>query len=105
MPVPTLMPKTDPKTRHQPRYAVVVLNDDVHTFEYVLSGLMKIFKYALVEGTRLTLKIHYEGRAAVWIGSLEAAELKKEQLESLGPDQNARVRNLGPIGVVLEPLD
>ena len=33
------------KPRKQPPYAVVVLNDEEHTFEYVIETLMKVFGY------------------------------------------------------------
>jgi ATP-dependent Clp protease adapter protein ClpS len=50
------------------------------------------------------MTIHEEGRAIVWTGNLEIAELKKEQIESMGPDHEAMVKCDWPLGVILEPL-
>lgn len=96
--------RPDTKLRHQPPYAVVVLNDHDHTFDYVIAGFQKVFGYNLEKCITLAKAIHNDGRTVVWTGSLEVAELKKEQIESLGPDQWApKVVNY-PLGVELEPL-
>ena len=36
---------SDQKPKKQPPYAVVVLNDDIHSFEYVVETFMKISGY------------------------------------------------------------
>ncbi len=92
------------KTKRQPPYAVIVLNDDVHTFDYVINCFQKVFGYALPKAFLLAKEIHEKGRAIVWSGTREVAELKKEQIEGMGPDFFARVKVDGPLGVVLEPL-
>ena len=38
-------PKSKPK--RQPPYAVILHNDDQHTFQYVIDLLMKLFAYPL----------------------------------------------------------
>ena len=64
---------------------VVVLNDDHNTFEGVAMALARVIPgvdYA--GGMRLATRIHTEGRAEVWSGSLEVAELYWQQLHDLG---------------------
>lgn len=91
------------KTRRQPPYAVVVLNDDDHTFDYVIQTFMKVFNYQLEKCMKLAQQIHNEGRAVVWVGSLEVAELKRDQIKSMGPDHWASKKVTWPLGVELEP--
>jgi ATP-dependent Clp protease adaptor protein ClpS len=99
-------PKVDPKTRprRQPPYAVVVLNDDDHTYDYVVFGLSKVFGYSTEKSFLLAQTIDLTGRAVVWSGMLEVAELKRDQILGLGPDTWARKPVRYPLGVVLEPL-
>lgn len=93
-----------PKPRLAPRYVVIVDNDDDHSFDYVVLGFMKIFKYPLEKCTQLALQIHEEGRAVVWTGVLEQAEFKCDQIRSLGPDFHAVKKVDYPLAAYVEPL-
>ena len=53
------------KTRRMPPYNVVVLNDEDHTFEYVIEMLIKLFAHTLPRAKELTWEIHSRGRAIV----------------------------------------
>ena len=103
--VTTSRPAPDQKTKRQPRYAVVVLNDDLHTFEYVILALAKVFGYSAEKGFQLASQVHHTGRAIVWTGALEHAELKRDQLKGIGPDVFAAKPVTFPLGVELEPID
>ena len=92
------------KPRKQPPYAVVVLNDEEHTFEYVIETLMKVFGYPHEKSFALTLQVHNAGKAIVWSGSREVAELKRDQIRSAGPDFYAGTKVDFPLGVTIEPL-
>ena len=48
--VSTSKPAPVEKQKRQPRYAVIVLNDDVHTFDYVILALAKVFGYSVERG-------------------------------------------------------
>ena len=99
-------PKADPrnKPKRQPPYAVIVENDDDHTYEYVILGLCKVCGHSAERAFQLADEIDKNGRAAVWTGSLEVAELKRDQILGLGPDFFARHPVTYPLGVRLEPL-
>lgn len=93
-----------PKPKRLPPYAVVVLNDDEHTFHYVIETFMKVFGYDQTKCFQLASQIHREGRGIVWTGPKEVAELKRDQIHSAGPDFYAAKKVSFPLGVVLEPL-
>ena len=99
-------PKADPrnKPKRQPPYAVIVENDNDHTYEYVILGLCKVCGHSVEKAFLLASEIDRTGRAAVWTGSLEVAELKRDQIIGLGPDFFARDPVMYPLGVRLEPL-
>jgi ATP-dependent Clp protease adaptor protein ClpS len=96
--------KTDrsTKTRRQPPYNVIILNDEEHTFEYVIELLVKIFGHSTTVAEALTLRVHNTGRAIVLTTHKELAELKCEQVLSYGPDPRMSISK-GPIGCYIEP--
>jgi ATP-dependent Clp protease adaptor protein ClpS len=94
--------KTRPKK--QPPYAVIVENDDLHTFEYVIEVLQKVFGYDLQKAILLTSQVHNAGQALVWSGALELAELKRDQIKGFGPDRYGAKPVTFPLGVRVEPL-
>ena len=66
-------------------WLVVVLNDDHNTFEgvaFALSAVLPGVDYD--EGLRLADGIHFTGRAIVWSGHQELAELYWSQLDACG---------------------
>ena len=102
----TARPKLDPKTqpRRQPPYAVVLLNDDDHTYDYVIDVLCRFCGHTPENAFKLAQQIDRTGRAVVWTGSLEVAELKRDQIRGMGPDFYAEHIVTYPLGVVLEPM-
>lgn len=98
---PAPQAQTQPETRRQPPYNVVILNDEEHTVDYVIELLVKVFKHSLETADLLTWKVHTEGRAIVFTTHRELAELKREQVLSYGPDPRMEISK-GPIGCVIE---
>ena len=68
-------------------YHVILDNDDFHSFEFVVEVLCKALGYARERSFQLTLQAHTSGRAVVWTGPKEVAELKArlERLEQGAP--------------------
>ncbi len=100
----TARPATDARPRLLPPFAVVMLNDDLHTFEYVVQALCRICGHNRVQAFRMALQIHEQGRAIVWSGSKEVAELKRDQIKGFGVDHFALHPVTFPMGVHIEPL-
>ena len=68
------------KVETLPPHVVIVWNDDEHTIEFVVAVLMEVCKMTPEDATETTLKIAEEGKAAVWKGHKELAELKRDQI-------------------------
>jgi ATP-dependent Clp protease adaptor protein ClpS len=106
---PVLRPESTPReqarTKRQPPYAVVLHNDDINGFDYVVGVLRKVFHYGRLKAFWLTLAAHVGGRSTVWSGSLEVAELKADQIRACGPDPTKRSRGALPLRVSVEPLE
>ena len=66
-------------------WRVIVLNDDHNTFDHVASTLARYIPgITLDQGYALADTIHSSGRAIVWSGPKETAELYWEQLSDAG---------------------
>jgi ATP-dependent Clp protease adaptor protein ClpS len=91
-------------TKRQPPYAVVLHNDDLNGFDFVIDVLCKVFHYERLKSQRLTLEAHETGRSAVWSGSLEVAELRADQIRSFGSDPRMSAAGALPLRVTIEPL-
>ena len=103
-PTPEVIPgeETETRTRRQPPYAVILHNDDTNGMDFVVMVLRKVFGYTVEKCVELMLEAHKKGRAVVWIGALEVAELKADQIRSCGADPEA-VKGQHPLGVSVEP--
>ena len=72
-------------TGHGRPWRVIVLNDDHNTFDGVAFALARTIPGVTYErGLALANRIHTAGRATVWTGHREAAELYWAQLEAFG---------------------
>lgn len=97
-------PAASTKPKKQPPYAVIVENDDFHTFEYVTEVLSKVCGYNRQKAWLLAVEIDSLGKATVWSGTRELAELKCDQIRGMGPDHFAPKPVTFPLGAYVEPL-
>lgn len=68
-----------------PSFKVIVLNDDENTFEHVVNTLVRYIPGMVSDRAwKLADEIHKSGRAIVWTGPLEQAELYHMQLTHEG---------------------
>ncbi|MEW4566507.1 ATP-dependent Clp protease adaptor ClpS [Tautonia sp. JC769] len=101
-PKPQKAAEGETETRRQPPYNVIILNDEEHTFDYVIELLCKIFRHSLARAQELTWRIHLTGRAVVLTTHKELAELKRDQVLSYGPDPRMSISK-GPLDCFIEP--
>ena len=81
-----LSPERDVRLRKQPPYHVILLDDDEHTYEYVIGMLRKLFGYTMEQSFGLAAEVDRNGRVIVDTTSLERAELKRDQIQGFGRD-------------------
>ena len=70
--------KTD--TRLSQPWNVLVFDDPVNLIGYVIKVLRKVFGYGQEKAEAMTMAVHKTGRAVVWTGEREKAELYVQQL-------------------------
>ena len=105
---PAVLPELDveeeTRTRRQPPYNVILINDDDHTYEYVILMLKELFAYPIEKGFELARIVDQTGRAIVCTTSMERAELKQEQIHAFGPDPRIPRCN-GSMYAEIEPAE
>jgi len=102
LPEPMVAPEQKEEVRRQPPYHVILINDDDHTYEYVIRMLKELFGHPEEKGFQLAKEVDQTGRAVVLTTSLERAELKRDQIHAYGPDPRLE-RCQGSMTAVLEP--
>ena len=72
--------------RKQPKYNVILWNDDDHTYGYVVRMLRELFGFSQEKGYQLAVDVDTKGRAICLTTTLEHAELKRDQIHAYGKD-------------------
>ena len=76
----------DKETKLQPPYHVVLLDDQDHTYEYVIEMLGKVFGHGRDKAFQMAQEVDASGRCIVYTDSLERAEFKRDQIHGYGAD-------------------
>jgi ATP-dependent Clp protease adaptor protein ClpS len=67
-------------------YHVIILNDDEHTFDYVIEMLQAVFGLSYPAALAHTIEADSTGSSIVHTCGLEEAERKRDQVHAYGPD-------------------
>ncbi len=78
--------KKKQQTEGLPPYNVVLLDDNDHSYEYVIHMLKTLFGHPPEKGYRMAVEVDTTGRVIVATTNLEQAELKRDQIQAFGPD-------------------
>jgi ATP-dependent Clp protease adaptor protein ClpS len=97
-------PSKKRKPSLMPPFHVVLLNDDDHTYEYVIEMLKVLFAFPDEKGFQLAKEVDREGRVIVMTTHKELAELKRDQIHAYGADQRVATCK-GSMSAVVEPAD
>ena len=80
------MERVDKRPKRQPRYNVIVWDDDDHSYDYVIKMLMHLFGHPLETAFKMACEVDASGRVIVLTTTMEHAELKRDQVHSFGRD-------------------
>lgn len=64
--------------------SLVIYNDDVNTFEYVIESLIKVCDHQPIQAEQCTWLIHHKGKCAVKNGDFPKLKPMKEALTDRG---------------------
>jgi len=83
---------------------VILLDDDDHTYEYVIGMVRKLFGYAHEHALQLAGEVDRSGRVILDTTTLERAELKRDQIHAFGRDWRLS-RCKGSMSATIEPAE
>ena len=63
-------------------YKLILYNDDIHTFDYVIDALIEICKHELLQAEQCTMLVHYKGKCTVKTGSMDLLKPMHDKLIS-----------------------
>jgi ATP-dependent Clp protease adaptor protein ClpS len=79
--------KKKKKPKRQPRYHVILWDDDDHSYDYVIEMMMELFAHPKERGFQIAKEVDTTGRAICLTTTLEHAELKRDQIHAFGKDR------------------
>ncbi len=85
-----------------PLYRVVLLDDNDHTYDYVIEMLQKIFIFTLQEAYRHAEEVDAKCRTVLVTCELPEAEFARDQVRIYGPDWRLP-RSQGSMSAIVEP--
>jgi len=83
-------------------YHVIILNDDEHTFDYVIEMLQAVFNLPHATAMSRTVEADATGSAIVVTTNLEEAERKRDSVHAYGPDWRLP-HSRGSVAALVEP--
>jgi ATP-dependent Clp protease adaptor protein ClpS len=85
-----------------PLYNVVLLNDDDHSYDYVIEMLQRIFCFSKEQALKHAVEVDFTGRTVLITCGLPEAEFSRDQIHAYGPDP--RIPHCrGSMSAVIEP--
>ena len=85
-----------------PLYNVVLLDDDEHSYEYVIEMLQKLFAMSAEQGFQHAREVDTTGRTIVMTCELPEAEFGKDQIHAYGADPRMP-QSKGSMSAIVEP--
>jgi ATP-dependent Clp protease adaptor protein ClpS len=95
--------RDDKRPKRQPRYNVILWDDQEHTPEYVIAMMRQLFGHPQEKGYQIAQEVDGRGRAIVLTTTREHAELKRDQIHSFGKDDQIRSCK-GSMSASIEPV-
>jgi ATP-dependent Clp protease adaptor protein ClpS len=104
MPASKSLPEPDVQGQDQliPLYNVVLLDDDVHTYAYVIEMLQKLLCFSESDALAHAREVDLTGRTVVITCELPQAEFARDQIRSYGPDWRLP-QSKGSMSAIVEP--
>ncbi len=66
------------------QHEIVLHNDEVNTFDFVIDALIDVCEHTLVQAEQCTLLVHYKGKASVKTGSFNDLKPRCSKLLEMG---------------------
>ena len=85
-----------------PLFNVVLLNDDDHSYDYVIEMLQKIFCFSWQQAYDHAVEVDFTGRTILITCGLEEAQFARDQIHAYGADHRIS-HSRGSMSAIIEP--
>lgn len=104
MPGTTAIPDVETTQAEEltPLYSVFLLDDDEHTYDYVIEMLQKLFLFSRAKAFQHAVEVDTTGRTLVLTCELPHAEFARDQIHSYGADPRMP-ESRGSMSAIIEP--
>lgn len=96
--------RRDQTPKRQPRYHVILWDDQHHSYEYVIEMVRELFRKPIETGYQLAKEVDTTGKAILLTTTREHAELKRDQIHAYGRDE-AFEHCKGSMSASIEPAE
>ena len=94
--------KKGERDAHSPLYNVVLLDDNDHSYEYVIEMLQKLFACSEAAAWNHAVEVDTTGRTVVMTCERTLAEFGRDQIHAYGADPRMP-RSRGSMSAIVEP--
>lgn len=105
---PAVTPERQGRTAAEPRqpwlWNVVLLDDDDHSYDYVINLSRKLFAHPVEKALKIASTVDSQGRAILLTTHKEHAELKRDQIHAFGRDRLISSCT-GAMSAIIEPAE
>ena len=81
---PVRSPEVEDRDQTEAPWVVIVWDDPVNLMDYVVFVFQEVFGFPKSKAKKLMLQVHNEGKATVFSGAREQAELNVQRLHTYG---------------------
>lgn len=101
---PVILPdlETGNYEEHAQLYNVVLLDDDDHTYDYVIEMLQKLFHLSVEQAYHHAAEVDATGRTIIMTCELDPAEFARDQIHGYGADWRMP-KSKGSMSAIVEP--
>lgn len=96
--------RTDEQVKQPHLWNVVLLNDEEHTYEYVIRMMQDLFSHGKEKAFKIAKTVDKDGRAICLTTHKEHAELKRDQIHAFGRDA-LMSESKGSMSSIIEPAE
>jgi len=76
--------KSDVLEQEVLQHEIILFNDEVHTFEFVINSLIDVCEHTSEQAEQCTYLVHYKGKCAVKTGEYDELKPRCTRLLNLG---------------------
>lgn len=74
----------DVMEQETPKHEIILFNDDVNTFDFVIEALIKVCEHTPLQAEQCTHLVHFKGKCSVKSGEYSDLEPRCSKLLELG---------------------